>query len=130
MADQTTGTPPVEHPVVTLGGRSLSMKYSLLADYILDKRGIDTKQLIPLLTADKPGRAALVIDLFAACVAHNFVEAGDPVPTSEQWCTRLSSDQLRELSTKLVKVLFPNAPTLPAGAKPGEEATAEAQPVQ
>lgn len=131
MSDQktpATGAPPLDHPAVIIGGRTLVLKYSLLADYVLDKRGIDTSQIIPTLRGNKPGRNSLVIELFAACVAHNYVEAGEPVPTPEQWCLTLSAEQLRELGSKLVRALFPN---LPAPAAPGAiEGTEAAPPVQ
>lgn len=113
--------PPLEPPAVIIGGRTLTLKYSLLADYVLDRRGVDTSQIIPVLRSGKPGRNSLIIELFAACVAHNYVEAQEPVPTAEQWCLRLSIDDLKDLGGKLVKAMFPNMPT---PAAPGVEAEA------
>lgn len=123
---------PLDPPKVIVGGRELTLKYSLLADYVLDRRGIDTTQILAVLRANKPGRSSLVIELFAACVAHNFVEAGDPVPTAEQWCLRLNTDQLKELGGKLVLAMFPD---MPAPVAPVVEAGAQAtgtdsQPIQ
>jgi hypothetical protein len=135
MVDKTTPiagpTPPLDHPAVVIGGRTLTLKYSLLADYVLDRRGIDTKGIIPTLRSDKPGRNSLIIELFAACVAHNFVEAGEPVPTPEQWCLRLTIEQLRELGGNLVRALFPNLPASAAlGAETDGAGTTAAPPVQ
>ena len=129
MDEKTLPTPPVDHPAVIIGGRALTLKYSLLADYVLDKRGIDTSAIVPTLRSAKPGRNALVIELFAACVAHNFVDNQEPIPTPEQWCMRLGSDQLRDIGAKLVRALFPN---LPAGVEEasGDPTTTAAQAVQ
>lgn len=125
MEENKTPTPPIDHPTVVIGGRSLTLKYSLLADYVLDRRGIDTTQIVATLKSDKPGRKSLVLELFSACVAHNYVEAGEPVPTTEQWCTRLKPEQLQELGKKLVAALFPNLQA-PAGGG----AQVEAAPIQ
>lgn len=119
---KNTPTPPLDHPAVVIGGRTFTLKYSLLADFVLDRRGIDTTQIIPTLKSNKAGRNSLVIELFAACVAHNFVELGEKVPTPEEWCLRLGADQLRDIGAKLVKALFPNLPAPDATVEPGGEA--------
>lgn len=117
-------TPPIDYPAIVIGGRTLTLKFSLLADFVLDRRGIDTSQIIPILRSGKPGRNSLSIELFAACVAHNYVEAGEPVPTPEQWCLRLTPELLKDIGTKLVAALFPNlpAPALTTGGEASEEA--------
>lgn len=110
MDELTNQTPPVEYPAVVIGGRTLTLKSGLLADFVLDRRQIDTTQILPILRANKAGSRSLIIELFAALVAHNFVELGEPIPTAEQWCLRLGTDVLRDLGTKLIRALFPNIP--------------------
>jgi hypothetical protein len=112
--------PPLEPPTITIGGRTLTLKFSLLSDYVLDKRGIDTAQIVPTLKSGKPGRSSLIIELFAACVAHNYIEAGEPVPTPEQWCLKVPPEMIRELGKKLIEALFPNLPA-PVEEAGGEE---------
>lgn len=127
MEDLATQTPPVEYPAVIIGGRTLTLKSGLLADFVLDRRQIDTSQILPILRANKPGSRSLIIELFAALVAHNFVELGEPIPTAEQWCLRLGPEVLRELGAKLIRALFPNLPAptdaLGAGSNDPKAAT-------
>ncbi len=129
MDPTQTPTPPLELPAVVIGGHTFTLKYSLLADFVLDRRGIDTTQIVTVLRSNKPGRNSLVIELFAACVAHNFVELGEKVPTPEEWCLRLGENTLKDIGAKLVLALFPNLQALTAdGAKGNGKPAADQEP--
>jgi len=118
-----TGTPPRALPAMVINGRTLTLKSSLLAEFILDKRGVDTKSdaIIATLRSERPGRTSLILELFAAFVAHNYVERGETAPTPEQWCLLLGPDLLKEAAEKLVAALFPNLPTSPQAGE-GDDA--------
>jgi hypothetical protein len=109
---------PLGDPVVTIGDKSYSLKFSLLCQYIADRRGVDLEHLIPMIPNPEPGegkpamvvkpgpgKLALILDLFAAMVAHNFVESQRPVPTAEEWALQLPEDSIPAISKAVIGAL-------------------------
>jgi hypothetical protein len=108
---------PLGDPVVTIDGQSYTLKFSLLAQYIADKRGID---VIPEIRKPGPGKLALTLDLFSAMVSDHFERLGKPIPTSEYWAGKIPETAMPEISKAVMSVLgkwlgLPDGPqTVPA----------------
>ena len=97
--------PPLTHPTVTIGAQILSLKTSGLTGYLLDSWGVDTSNLVAAM--QKPvGRTALAFQLFAALVAHNFMEVGKPIPLPEYWALKIPVEQQAEVFAAVVSVIF------------------------
>ena len=113
---QTNGEPPVADPVVMIAGRSYTVVYDLRAEFKCSEWDLDPRDMMKILwnfepVKDETGHAVLdgttgqpvlefvpkgkhlfyTVNLFAACVAHNFV--GEVAPTGEQWASRLEKEQ-------------------------------------
>ena len=87
-----TVMPPSEWPKVTLGGRTYTVKYGMLANYELSKNGTEPAAAISLLrNTEDPHNFSYVIDLWRACTAHEFRLANppQPIPTIDQWLEAL-----------------------------------------
>ena len=101
MADNVQSViPPSEWPKVTLGGRSYTVKYGMLANYELSKAGVSPSATLNLLrTADDPHNFSYIIDLWRACTAHEFKLAQPPqaIPTVEQWIATIEADPTEPL---------------------------------
>lgn len=69
---------PIDYPSITLGGRAYVVRYSLAAQIILVRSGIDPMTLGTLLAKDEPRHVEYLIRLFAACVAENFIDHTRP----------------------------------------------------
>lgn len=117
---------PIAYPTVTIDGKEYSVKFSMLAQYVLDDEGIDTRQLQEMMTKPGAGKVALFMKLFAAGVAHHFVEIKAPIPTAAEWSARLGDDSAKfgEI-VKAVKAAMGKAPS-PADAAPPAPKTAAA----
>jgi hypothetical protein len=113
-------TAPMDYPTVVVGGRTYSLKYSLMAKYRLSRRGIDEKQLLTtfdqiinsLMAAKAAGQDRFVIptpwwaalvDTFDACVAHMYVGSAEVAPSADQWAAALEPefDKNPELAVEL-----------------------------
>lgn len=121
--------PPLTHPTVTIGAQILTLKTSGLTGYLLDSWGVDTSNLVERM--QKPiGRTALLFQLFAALVAHNFMEVGKPIPTPEHWALKIPVEQQAEVFALVVSVIFTKK-TQPAPDPPTPTpAIADPPPVQ
>ena len=88
---------PIADPTVTVGVETFALRYSLIAEYKISEWGVDVGALLRSLDSRNgdPKRFFYTCQLFAACVAHQFAAKGEPVPTAEQWMTRLSEDRTR-----------------------------------
>jgi len=124
---------PIEYPVIQVAGRFFTLKYSLFAQYQLDKRGENVAEimnaLIPRLPdgkADpsppmKPGRIVAMMSLLSACAAHNFTENHEPIWTPDDWAAKIP-DQLWGECCKAVAQAVIKAPqaATPSPAQPAE----------
>ena len=103
--------------MVMIGGKSYTVVYDLRAEFKCSEWDLDPRDIMKILwnfqpvvhedgspVIDAAGRPATelklkgkwlfyTINLFAACVAHNFAEAGEVAPTGEQWTVRLDKEQ-------------------------------------
>ena len=118
---------PIQYPIVTIEGTPYTVKFSMLAQYVLDDAGIDTRQLQEMLTRPGAGKVALFMKLFAAGVAHHFVEQKEPVPTAAEWSARLGDDSAKfgEI-VRAVKAAMGKAPSPEAAAPPAPTTEAAA----
>jgi len=74
----------IDYPTITIGERTLVVRFSLYAQYLLSQQGVDLRK--PLSSRD-PGYLAYRLAIFAAAVAQNY-PAGK-APTAEQWALDL-----------------------------------------
>ena len=104
---------PVEYPVVKIRDRAFTVKCGLLAELHLSRQSIGVGDALKRMPrgGGKPDPRILsdMMDLWAACTAENFVAAGEPVPTADQWALRIPPEQWGEcckaVSDALVKAL-------------------------
>ena len=139
----TNGTtkqgPPIEYPVVEIGGRFYTVIFSLYAQYRLDRQGVDLASVFQLLkpatlpdgsidkdAPGKPGRVAAMMELFTACTAHNFTENHEPVRTAEEWATMIPLDKWVECCTAVWASMRKVQPS--TAPSPAPAATTEAGP--
>lgn len=86
--------PPLTHPTVTIGSQIYTLKATGLYSYLLDQWGVNMATLVEQINTPGPGRFSLIVKLFAALVAHTYVERGKPVLTPEQWALKLEADHV------------------------------------
>ncbi len=87
---------PIDYPTVEVGGRTLVVRYSMAAQVLLVRGGIDPLQLNKLLDKAEPRRVEYLVRLFAACVAENYLDPARPetcsfthAPTADYWLSQL-----------------------------------------
>lgn len=119
MGTVATALPPIDYPTIKVGDTTYTLKYSLLAQYVLDKAGVDVRRAPQILQSDQTGRVALMLDLFAACVAGNFVDLNQSIPTATQWAQRIPSEQFGECCQKVIAAIAKVRPAaVPGQATP------------
>jgi hypothetical protein len=91
----------IDYPTIEVGGRQLTVRYTLAAQILMVRRGMDPSQLGVLLG---PGlkRAENLVQLFACMVAENFIPDGmqfslDGAPSADYWATQIEPGQLGEI---------------------------------
>lgn len=91
-----TDAPPIAYPTVTIGGRIYVVKFNQFAEYLISLWGYDLKDLLSVIspTGNNPHRFSYTVQLFAACVAHNFTSAMPPQKalTPEEWMGVMPED--------------------------------------
>ncbi len=114
---------PLAPPSITIAGRTYTLKFSLVAKYVLSSLKVTSAELAAMVRrADTPDPANLATTLrfFAAAAAHNFVESGESILTPEQWALKIDTEEkYREVCQALVAMLVKMAPAA---------VTAQAQP--
>lgn len=92
---ENTETSGVVYPSVTIDGRVLRVCCSLYAEYQLSRAGLTLNDCLKIMgakvvTGTRDARdVARVMDMFAACVAENYVH--EDAPTADQWARKLSA---------------------------------------
>jgi hypothetical protein len=145
-------TPPIDYPKITIRGREYTLKYSLFAQYHLDKLNVNVADLMSTLiprlpdgTVDpnppmKPGRIVAMMTLLAACAAHNFADGptlkrgnfnGIPeeVWTPDQWAAAIPEELWGECCKAVADAVVKARPAV-APESPAPSATEAAGPVQ
>lgn len=116
MSPTTNQEPPISDPVVMIGARTYTVVYDLRAEFKLSEWDLDPRKMMEILWKFEPVKKAdgtpemnengtpkvalqvsakslsYILNLWAACVAHNFSDAGEIAPTGEQWSIRINSD--------------------------------------
>ena len=149
MSANVASMPPAVEPTVTIGGVTLSVRFSILAQFLLDTMDppVDIARL-PETFANmmealppppgpdgkprlrpRPGTVALFTRLFSAMVAHNYVERGAEPLTPIQWASRFSSNEDFKAACDAVSQALVKARTASAPARlPQSTETAGQQP--
>jgi hypothetical protein len=116
------GSPlPIEYPKVTIGGLTLELKKSFLAEFMLDQAGVDVKRAAASFADGTPGRVAFITQMLAACCAHQYVARHETPPTAEQWAARISEEpDPNETFRRVAKAVFECISKAQPAAVPGQ----------
>ena len=136
-----TPTPPIEYPKITIRGREYTLKYSLFAQYILDKLNVNIADLMSTLIPRlpdgkpdpnppmKPGRIVAMMTFLAACAAHNFADRGEPIWTADEWAATIPLELWTTCVTAVCQAVVKAQPAV-AAESPAPPATEAAGPIQ
>lgn len=130
----------MEYPTVTVGGRIYIVKFNQLAEYLISSWGFELSELLSIIrpreenAPNNPKQTAYILQLFAACTAHNFTTATprqQPL-TVEEWMLILPEDRdiYRQIGSAVVQSVIKTLSerAMKAGPTPTVETTG--QPVQ
>lgn len=98
--------PPAVHPTVTVEGRVLNLRLTGLYTFLLDKWGVETATINKTLQAESTGRFALLVQIFAALVAPDFVDRHEPIPSPEYWAMRMENVEQQTEWFRQVNAVF------------------------
>ena len=105
------GRPPLVYPTVTVGGETYTLKFEIGAEFMLDQMGVQLQQLPAIFGNPKgPGKVALIMKLFTACVANNFVDRGEPAPSAEQWAHQITAEDFKAIAEAIPKAMLKAKP--------------------
>lgn len=113
--------PPIVYPTITIGGETLLVKFSILSQFKMSQAGLDPGEMLTALSpgSKDPKRHSYVFEMFAACVAENYVDRGEAPPTAEQWTLRLTKlaeagtleDLLVQIGKSVIDAILKQPPT-------------------
>jgi len=113
----------IDHPVVTVGGHTLTVKFSLAAQLLMRRRGLDIRRIpsliAPRLHADggacldqkceqahtpNPDAESNIMQVFACMVVHEFVKLDAPsvttldaAPSADYWAAVAGPDDFARI---------------------------------
>ncbi len=90
MIQKTTGA-PASDPVVKIGGKEYTLRYSFRSQYIADRLGVSIPEFVTGLKKSNAGTLSNFVALLAAMIAHNF-PSGTTAPTPDQWAEVLDAE--------------------------------------
>lgn len=82
----------IDYPTITVGDKTLTVKFSLYTQYLLSRAGIDLRA--PIAPGD-PKYLSHRLEVFAAAVADNY-KPGE-APAAEAWARTIGLDQWGDL---------------------------------
>ena len=137
---------PIQWPKVTIGKQTLEVRWGILAGVLLSQWSLNQKDIIPSLydftapvTEEVEGKQIVkqpavardplyqlhVCELFAACVAHNYIQMGLDPPKPIEWAAKIDeaggpfSEVWNNVRTALYEALGKRLPaTTPTPATP------------
>jgi len=120
----------IQFPQITVGGRTLTVRYSIAAQVLMKRRGIDLKRLLDP-EKDVVGN---MLTVFSCLVAEEFVDQSNPdkydldkAPTADYWAHLLHPLQFPEVEAAIVeavgKVAEEQRKLRPVAVPPAVEAT-------
>lgn len=87
MPNATTGLPPNDSPTVTIGGRTYTIEFNLLAEKKLSQSNLTFNDAFQALR--NSAGAHSVFELLAATTAHNFMRWSEKPLTGDEWAFNL-----------------------------------------
>lgn len=109
-------------PTINVGGRELVVKFSIAAQLLMSRRGLNIFDLagelaLKIPDPSAPGKflanpryADNIISVFAATVAENFIDTTNPdkvdlskAPTADYWATQLHPLQFLEVQAAVIE---------------------------
>jgi len=110
--------PQVDWPVVVIGQRSLVVRWTFYAQWLLSKRRVNIKELGPLLSSTDVPLVDVLVELFAACVAENWTKSKLDAPSADYWAAMISDHGGLPKWTECIKAVFDAMGKAPAAAAP------------
>jgi hypothetical protein len=121
----------IDHPTVTIGGRTLTVKFSLAAQLLMRRRGIDIRRIPSLIAprlhddgaacvspdceqahAPNPDAENNIMRVFACMVAHEFVALDSPnvttldaAPSADYWAATAESEDFAPIESAVWSAL-------------------------
>jgi hypothetical protein len=124
-------TPQTDWPTIHIPGddpQDLVVRWSLLAQWHCSRLGVPLKDLVRIVTEQRPESLFVISQAFEAAVAENFPRGG--APDAEAWVRRISS--LAEATAKFAEVygviLKAVLKVLPAAKSPTAETATTGTP--
>ena len=119
---------PTQNVTAKIKGQEYEVRFSLLAQLVLDQEGVDTRKLAETMRSQGTGKVALMMKLFAAGTAHYFVKLGQKPLTAEEWALRADGDEdaFKQMCTAVTAAMG-KAPSPATAAEPAPTADAAAQ---
>lgn len=118
---------PIQYPEITFaepgGTITYQIKFSQLSQFVLDEEGVDPRELPDVMRSPRPGKVAMFYKLFAAGVAHHFVEARQPIPTAAEWVQRCEAAGIT--FKQIIDVVLAAIKKAPSPADAGQPVPAE-----
>ncbi len=118
---------PIEFPTIEIGGRTLVLKFSMLAKLQMSKLGVRASDFAMLGNTANPDPTivSLMVRLFSCAVADNFMDSTRPsapveIPTPEYWALVIPEKQWQEVCSVTMRAMVKAIP--PAAARPLAEA--------
>ena len=112
----------IDYPTITVGERTLVVRYSLASQILMRRRGIDPRALETLTTPENPKQAENWLTIFGCMVAENFCTdtafSLNDAPTADYWAAQLSPLQFVEIPLVCNEAIKKVAEALKAAAAP------------
>jgi len=133
MANAITAVEPVQYPKVSVGGKTLTVKFNFQAKYLISRWKLSLQEILTTIQrtfarleawrsakaaaekaeqpfdipapADDPEFLSQVIDLFAACVAHNYTALQQEPPTPSYWAGEMQDSEWPAVLTALLEAM-------------------------
>lgn len=98
----------ITFPTITIGSKVVTIRFSLAAQLLIRRRGLDPRNLAPALDRANPDCITNMLTVFSACAAESMVDKSDPskynldaAPTADYWASELHPLQFPELEAVL-----------------------------
>jgi hypothetical protein len=105
---------PASIPSITVRGRAYTLKFSLLAQFKISDMGLDPNRALLSIVNKQPDAIAMAMKLLVGFTAHNFVEAGQPIPPAEWWASVIPEEDWGVICEAMGKALPKPKPPMEA----------------
>lgn len=126
----TTQVPPIQYPRVTVAGITLTVKFNFQAEYLLSKWGISMLEFQDIMRQSRadakenpkgqihPRMISMITDVFAACVAHNYIALGQDPPDPMWWAEKMDFASFKDIMNAVFESMGKATPAAPQPETP------------